>query len=47
MIAVDLSKPKALMLILKQFDKLILQKIYIEQEIQESISFLKKPKKLS
>ena len=47
MIVVDLSKQQDQMLILKQFNKLILQQIQIKQEVQESISFLKKQKKLS
>ena len=43
MIAIDLSKQQAL----DADPKAILQQIQIEQEIQGSISFLKKRKKLS
>ena len=47
MIAIDLSKKQALDLIVKQFNKLILLQIQIDQKIQESFSFFKKQKKLS
>ena len=47
MIAKDLTKSKLLMVILEQFNKLILLQIYIEQEIQQCFSLLKKKKKLS
>ena len=46
MIVVDLTKQQVYILIVKQFSRLILQKIQTEQEIQESISFLKKQKRL-
>ena len=47
MIAIDLLNNNHQMPIAKQFDRLILLQIQIEQKIQESISFLKKQKKLS
>ena len=43
-IAIDLSKQQ--ILILKQFNKLILQQIYVEKIIPDFISFLMKQKKL-
>ena len=46
MIAVDLSKQQAPDADPKQFSKLVLQQAQIEQEEQDSISFLKKQKKL-
>ena len=46
MIAVDLSKQQAPDADTKTFNKLILQQTQIHQDAQESISFLKKPKKL-
>ena len=46
MIAVDLNKQQVLDTNPKQFNKLILEQIQIEQEIQDFISFLKKQKKL-
>ena len=46
MIAIDLSKQEALDADSKAIQKLILQQIQIEQEIQDFISILKKQKKL-
>ena len=46
-IALDLSKQQALDTDLEQISKLISQQIYIEQATQESISLLKKQKKLN
>ena len=46
MIAIDLSKHKLLMPIQEQSNKLILQQIQIEQEIQQCYLLLKKQKKL-
>ena len=46
MIAVDLSKQQVLDADLNQSNKLILQQTWIKQEELESISFLKKLKKL-
>ena len=46
MISADLTKLQALMQILEQISKLILQQIQVEQATKESISFLKKEKKL-
>ena len=47
MIAVDLSKQQALYADPKAIQQISLQQIQIEQEIQESISFLKEQNKLS
>ena len=47
MIVVDLRSNKYQIVTPKQFNKLILQQMQIEKEIQESLSFFKQRKKLS